>query len=63
VLLFTSVSIAIGTMIPYTIFGKMLGMTAMPATYFPWLMGTILCYMILATFLKTMYKRKYGELL
>ena len=63
VLLFTSVSIAVGTIIPYTIFGKMLGMSAMPATYFPWLIGMILCYMILATFLKTMYKRKYGELL
>mgnify|MGYP003365523774 CR=1 FL=1 len=63
VLLFTSVSIAVGTIIPYTMFGKMLGMSAMPATYFPWLIGMILCYMLLATFLKTMYKRKYGELL
>lgn len=63
VLLLTSVSIAVGTIIPYTPFGKILGMSAMPATYFPWLIGMILCYMLLATFLKTMYKRRYGELL
>jgi len=63
VLLLTSASIAIGTIIPYTQFGKILGMSAMPIAYFPWLIGTILCYMFLATFLKTMYKRRYGELL
>jgi len=63
VMLLTSASIIIGTIIPYTQFGKILGMSAMPFTYFPWLIGTILCYMLLATFLKTMYKRKYGELL
>ena len=63
VLLLTSASIAVGTIIPYTQFGKILGMSAMPIAYFPWLIGTILCYMLLATFLKTMYKRRYGELL
>jgi len=63
VMLLTSASILIGTIIPYTQFGKILGMSAMPFTYFPWLIGTILCYMLLATFLKIMYKRRYGELL
>lgn len=63
VLLLTSASIAVGTIVPYTPFGKVLGMSGMPANYFPWLIGMILCYMLLATFLKTMYKRRYGELL
>ena len=63
VLLLTTTSIAVGTIIPYTQFGKILGMSAMPLSYFPWLIGMILCYMILATFLKTMYRRRYGELL
>jgi Mg2+-importing ATPase len=63
VLLSTSASIAVGTIIPYTLFGKIMGMSAMPASYFPWLIGMILCYMLLATFLKTMYKRRFGELL
>ena len=63
VLLFTSASITVGTIIPYTTFGKIMGMSAMPAAYFPWLIGMILCYMFLVTFLKTMYKKRYGELL
>ncbi|MPM09556.1 hypothetical protein SDC9_55877 [bioreactor metagenome] len=63
VLLVNSMSIAAGTIVPYTPFGKMLGMSAMPASYFPWLFGILFCYMFLATFLKTLYKRRYGELL
>lgn len=62
-LFLTTVSIAVGTFIPYTSFGKAIGMSGMPAIYFPWLIGMILCYMALATFLKTMYIRRYGELL
>lgn len=63
VLLLSSASITVGTIVPYTPFGKILGMSAIPAAYFPWLIGIILCYMLLATFMKTMYKRRYGELL
>ena len=63
VMLLTTISITVGTIIPYTVFGKTLGMSAMPLSYFPWLIGMILCYMSLATFLKTMYTKYYGELL
>ncbi|MTK11890.1 MAG: magnesium-translocating P-type ATPase [Clostridiaceae bacterium] len=63
VLLVTTIAIAIGTILPYTVFGKALGMYAMPNIYFPWLIGMILCYMLLATFLKTMFIKRYGELL
>jgi len=63
VLLLTTLSITVGTIIPYTPFGKAIGMSGMPLSYFPWLAGMILCYMGLATFLKTMFIRKYGELL
>lgn len=63
VLLFTTIGICVGTILPYTPFGKSLGMSAMPLSYFPWLIGMILCYMLLATFLKTMFRKRYGELL
>lgn len=63
VLLLTTIAITVGTIIPYTIFGNSLGMTAMPLSYFPWLIATILCYMLLATFLKTLFIKNYGELL
>jgi P-type Mg2+ transporter len=62
-LFLTTLSITVGTLIPYTSFGKAIGMSGMPAMYFPWLIGMILCYMALATFLKTMYIRRYSELL
>ena len=62
-LFLTTVSIAVGTLIPYTPFGKAIGMSGMPAAYFPWLIGMMLCYMALATFLKMMYIRRYRELL
>ncbi|HEY5576041.1 MAG TPA: cation transporting ATPase C-terminal domain-containing protein, partial [Clostridiaceae bacterium] len=62
-LFLTTVSITVGTLIPYTSFGKAIGMSGMPAMYFPWLIGMILCYMALATFLKIMYIRRYSELL
>lgn len=63
VLLLTTTAIAVGTILPYTAFGKTLGMHPMPYSYFPWLMGMILCYMLLATFLKAMFRKRYGELL
>lgn len=63
VLLLTTLSIAVGTIIPYTPFGRAIGMTGMPLSYFPWLAGMILCYMCLATFMKTMFIKKFGELL
>jgi Mg2+-importing ATPase len=63
VLLLTSAGIAAGTIIPYTAFGGMMGMRPMPLTYFPWLIGIIILYMVLATLIKTMYAKRYGALL
>ncbi|MEG0086697.1 MAG: cation transporting ATPase C-terminal domain-containing protein, partial [Niameybacter sp.] len=59
----TTVAIGIGTIIPYTSLGTVLGMYAMPPVYFVWLIGIIVAYMMLATLLKKIYVRKYGELL
>jgi P-type Mg2+ transporter len=63
VLLVTTAGIITGTLIPYTPFGAIIGMLPMPLTYFPWLIGMIFLYMGLATLLKTLYARKYGQLL
>jgi Mg2+-importing ATPase len=63
VVLLTTASITVGTIIPYTPLGKAIGMYPMPVMYFPWLIGMILCYMMLATLLKKMFIRKFGELL
>ncbi|MFT8888307.1 MAG: magnesium-translocating P-type ATPase [Ethanoligenens sp.] len=63
VLLSTCAAIVAGTIVPYTPFGMVLGMSALPTAYFPWLIVMILGYMLLATLIKTMYQKRYGELL
>lgn len=61
--LLTCSGIALLTVIPYTGFGRMLGLVPMPASYFAYLIPCILLYMVLATSLKKAYTRHYGELL
>ena len=63
VTLLTFAGIAVLTIIPFTPLGTALGLAALPAVYFAWLALTILCYMALATMLKNLYVRRYGELL
>jgi Mg2+-importing ATPase len=63
VLCFTSAGIALGTLIPYTGFGGNVGMMALPGAYYGWLAATLAGYMLLVTLLKTLYTKKYGELL
>lgn len=55
--------ILLATAIPFTGLGSVLGLAALPAVYFVILVAIIVCYMALATFMKKMYIRKYGELL
>lgn len=59
----TTLGIAVGTIIPYTPLGAAIGMSPLPAIYFPILIATILCYMLVTTVMKKLFVRKYGELL
>lgn len=61
--LFTIGGIAVGTLVPFTALGKILGMTPLPAMYYPILLGTIFAYVVLVTIVKKRYVHKYGELL
>lgn len=61
--LFTSAGITVLTIIPFTPLGKILGLTALPSAYFLYLIPCILLYMILATVLKKIYIKFYGQLL
>ncbi|MCF2673326.1 magnesium-translocating P-type ATPase [Fusobacterium varium] len=51
------------SLIPYTKLGEMIGLTVLPTVYWPFLIGTVTLYMILVTFLKKVYVKRYGELL
>lgn len=59
----TFLGIGVGTVLPYTALGAHLGMVALPMVFFAWLAVTILAYMLLATLLKVIYIRRFGELL
>jgi Mg2+-importing ATPase len=61
VLALTAAIVAIGMALPLTPFGARLGMTAMPAAYFGWLLATVLAYCVLTQLMKTIYIRRYGR--
>jgi len=51
------------TIIPFTTFGASIGLEALPASFFPWLLLTVTMYMLLVTVFKKIFIAKYGELL
>ena len=61
--LLTTLGITILTVIPFTPLGQILGLLPLPLEYFLFLIPCILLYMILATILKKLYIKRYGELL
>ena len=63
VMLLTMTGIAVLTMIPFSPLGPVLGLGALPAQYFLFLVPCILLYMALATSIKKAYVKRYGELL
>ena len=55
----TFLIMAVGILIPFTAFGRSIGLTALPSGYFPWLIGILLCYCILTQLVKNWYIRKF----
>jgi Mg2+-importing ATPase len=51
----TGIACGVGMVVPFTRFGASLGMVPLPATYFPWLIATLLCYCLLTQFIKGRY--------
>lgn len=63
VLISTMCALTVGTIIPFTKLGSILQMYPMPAVYFIGLIIIILAYMLLVTFVKKLYIKRYGDLL
>lgn len=61
--LLTFAGIAILTAIPFTSFGASIGLAPLPGIYFFYLIITIALYMALATVMKKLYVKRFGELL
>ncbi|MFI4957302.1 MAG: magnesium-translocating P-type ATPase [Gammaproteobacteria bacterium] len=49
----------IGILIPFTLFGKHIGLESLPLAYFPWLILTLLSYCVLTQLVKTWYIKKF----
>lgn len=61
VIVMTILIMAIGIYIPFSPFGTMIGLEPLPWTYFPWLVGTLVSYCIVAQLMKTIYIKKFGQ--
>jgi P-type Mg2+ transporter len=61
VLATTGAIIAGGLLLPYEALGGKLGLVSLPAAYFPWLVGILLCYGALVQLVKGWYIRRFGS--
>jgi Mg2+-importing ATPase len=59
-LLSTFTLMAIGLVIPFTSFGRSVGMAALPLAYFGWLALILLGYCVLVQAVKAWYERRFG---
>jgi Mg2+-importing ATPase len=56
----TAAVMAVGVLLPFTPFGRSLGMVALPLRFFGWLVFILLAYAALAQLVKSWYVRRYG---
>ena len=61
VILATGVVIGLGIYIPFSPLGAMVGLVPLPWEYFPWLVGTLLSYCVVAQTMKTIYIRRFKQ--
>lgn len=62
VMFVTTVGILFFTVLTFTPLGKIIGMMAMPVSYFGFLVGVVILYLFVVTVAKGIYVRKYKEL-
>ena len=61
VMLATGLVMALGIYVPFSPLGAMVGLVPLPWEYFPWLVGTLLCYCVVAQTMKTIYIRRFKQ--
>lgn len=61
VLMMTGLVIIAGISLPFTALGAKVGLEPLPLSYFPWLLGTLGCYCLVAQGMKTLYMKKFGR--
>ena len=63
VLAVTTLGILIFTVLTFTPIGQLIGLTALPAVYFGFLIIIVSLYLLLMTLVKRWYVKRYRELL
>jgi Mg2+-importing ATPase len=61
VLILTAVVMTIGILIPFSPLGASVGMQPLPASYFPWLVATLVAYCVLTQIVKTAYVKRFAK--
>ena len=61
VMLMTFLIAAVGIYLPFSGVGAMVGLQPLPWEYFPWLVGTLLAYCLVAQGMKMLYIRRFGQ--
>jgi Mg2+-importing ATPase len=56
----TSLIMIIGVMVPFSIYGRNIGLTPLPMSYFPWLAGILLSYCFLTQIVKNWFAKLFG---
>jgi Mg2+-importing ATPase len=60
VMVMTILAVLTGLFLPFSPLAESLGFVALPATYFPWLVGVLLAYCTLTQLVKTWYIRRFN---
>lgn len=60
VMVLTFLIMAVGICVPFTSFGASIGLVPLPLSYFPWLVGILLCYCVLTQIIKNWYIRRFA---
>ncbi|MFD7031335.1 magnesium-translocating P-type ATPase [Streptomyces sp. NPDC059917] len=60
VMVMTVLAVLVGLFLPFSPLAGSLGLVALPASYFPWLIGVLLAYCTLTQLLKTVYIKKFN---
>lgn len=60
VMVMTILAVLTGLFPPFSPLAKSLGFVALPASYFPWLVGVLLAYRTLTQLVKTWYIRRFN---
>jgi Mg2+-importing ATPase len=56
----TMAIMTIGIYVPFSLYGQSIGLVPLPLSYFPWLVGILICYCLLAQSMKNWFIGRYG---